>query len=127
MNKTKLSLIFILLFSLECFSQQTANNGITQTAVKNGIGIGSVIAIVVSWDRNKSILYAILHGILGWLYVIYFVIVRESEEKNKSSKTELNTEFSKLLNCLLHPNLKILRNKTLTEFSSTLKIGRQNS
>ncbi|OQD43904.1 hypothetical protein BUL40_04690 [Croceivirga radicis] len=83
MNKIKLTLIFILLFSLDCFSQQTGNNGITQIAVKNGIGIGSAIAIVVSWDRNKSILYAVLHGSLGWLYVIYFVIVRESEEKNK--------------------------------------------
>jgi len=83
MNKIKLTSIFLLLFSLECFSQQTGNNGITETAVKNGIGIGSAIAIVVSWDRNKSILYALLHGILGWLYVIYFVIVREGEEKNK--------------------------------------------
>ena len=45
--------------------------------------IGSVIAIVVSWDRNKSILYALLHGILGWLYVIYFIIIRQIEEKNK--------------------------------------------
>ena len=83
MNKIKLTSIFLLMFSLECVSQQTGNTEITQTAVKNGIGIGSAIAIVVSWDRNKSILYALLHGILGWLYVIYFVIVRESEEKNK--------------------------------------------
>ena len=83
MNKIQLTSLFLLLFSLECFSQQTGNSGITQTAVKDGIGIGSAIAIVVSWDRNKSILYALLHGILGWLYVIYFVIVREKEEKNK--------------------------------------------
>ena len=83
MNKIKLILIFLLIFSLECYSQQTGNNGIKQTVVKNGIGIGSVIAIVVSWDRNKSILYAILHGIFGWLSVIYFIIIRESEERNK--------------------------------------------
>jgi hypothetical protein len=83
MNKVKLILIFLLIFSLECYSQQTGNTGIKQTVVKNGIGIGSVIAIVVSWDRNKSILYAILHGIFGWLYVIYFIIIRESEERNK--------------------------------------------
>ena len=75
--------MFLLLFSLECFSQQTGNPGIKQNVVKNGIGIGSVIAIVVSWDRNKSILYALLHGILGWLYVIYFIIIRQIEEKNK--------------------------------------------
>ncbi len=48
MNKIKLALIFLLLFSLECFSQQNGNPEIRQTVVKNGIGIGSVIAIVVS-------------------------------------------------------------------------------
>ena len=79
MNKIKLTSIILLLFSIECFSQQTGNSRITQTAVNNGIGIGSAIAIVISWDRNKSVLYALLHGILGWLYVIYFVIVREKE------------------------------------------------
>lgn len=83
MNKIKLTLILLLIFSLDCFSQQNENNGITQTVVKNSIGIGSAIAIVVSWERNKSILYAIVHGILGWIYVIYFVIIRESEQKNK--------------------------------------------
>jgi hypothetical protein len=83
MTTIKLTLFFLLLFSLECFSQQTGNPGIKQNVIKNGIGIGSVIAIVISWDRNKSILYALLHGILGWLYVIYFIVIRESEEKNK--------------------------------------------
>ena len=81
MTTIKLTLFFLLLFSLECFSQQTGNPGIKQNVIKNGIG--SVIAIVISWDRNKSILYALLHGILGWLYVIYFIVIRESEEKNK--------------------------------------------
>jgi len=83
MTTIKLTLFFLLLFSLECFSQQTGNPGIKQNVIKNGIGIGSVIAIVISWDRNKSILYALLHRILGWLYVIYFIVIRESEEKNK--------------------------------------------
>lgn len=41
-----------------------------------GIGLGTIIAVVVSWSRNKSILWAIIHGILGWLYVIYAVIVK---------------------------------------------------
>ena len=39
-----------------------------------GVGIGTIIAIVVSWSRNKSILWAIIHGILGWLYVVYAVL-----------------------------------------------------
>lgn len=77
MDKIKLTSIILLLFSIECFSQQTGSTRMTQTVVTNGIGIGSVLAIVISWDRNKSILYALLHGILGWFYVIYYVIVRE--------------------------------------------------
>ena len=77
MDKIKLTSIILLLFSIECFSQQTGSTRMTQTVVTNGIGIGSALAIVISWDRNKSILYALLHGILGWFYVIYYVIVRE--------------------------------------------------
>ena len=40
-----------------------------------GIGLGTIIAVVVSWSRNKSILWAIIHGILGWFYVIYAILV----------------------------------------------------
>lgn len=39
-----------------------------------GIGIGSVIAVVLSYMKWNSILWAILHGILGWIYVIYYII-----------------------------------------------------
>ena len=40
-----------------------------------GISLGSAIAVVVSWSVNHSIGWAILHGIIGWLYVIYRLIV----------------------------------------------------
>jgi hypothetical protein len=39
-----------------------------------GIGLGTIIAVVVSWSRNKSILWAIIHGLFGWLYVIYALL-----------------------------------------------------
>jgi hypothetical protein len=42
--------------------------------IKNGISFGSVLAIVISWTLNKSIVWAIIHGLLGWLYVLYYVI-----------------------------------------------------
>jgi hypothetical protein len=42
-----------------------------------GVGLGTIIAVVISWSRNKSILWAIIHGILGWFYVIYALIVKE--------------------------------------------------
>ena len=51
-----------------------------QAALQGGIGLGSVIAVVCSWQRNRSILWAILAGILSWLYVIYFAIDRKPGE-----------------------------------------------
>ena len=50
-------------------------------ATYSGIGIGCVLAIVLSWHRNKSILFGILHGVLSWLYVIYFALSRDDNEK----------------------------------------------
>lgn len=42
------------------------------TAVSSGIGLGSAIAVTISWSVNHSIVWATLHGICSWLYVIYF-------------------------------------------------------
>ena len=41
-------------------------------AAKVGIGFGSALAITISWSANKSILWAIIHGFLSWIYVIYY-------------------------------------------------------
>ena len=49
----------------------------TQSAVNSGVGLGSVIAVVCSWHRNQSILWAILAGILSWFYVIYYAITEK--------------------------------------------------
>ena len=54
----------------------TGNPGYMQPVyIAPGIGLGTIIAVVLSWSRNKSILWAIIHGLLGWLYVIYVLIV----------------------------------------------------
>ena len=45
-----------------------------QGAAKAGIGFGVALAIAISWSANKSILWAILHGVLSWFYVIYYAI-----------------------------------------------------
>ncbi len=75
--KIKYVILLGLFFTIiDVFGQQTIDYGVRQTIYRNGIGLGSVIAVVASWERNKSILFAILHGILGWLYVIYYAITR---------------------------------------------------
>lgn len=39
-----------------------------------GISFGCALAMVVSYSANKSILWALLHGALSWLFVIYAAI-----------------------------------------------------
>ena len=50
------------------------NNSDTVNASKSGISFGCSLAMVISWSINKSILWAILHGIFGWFYVIYYAL-----------------------------------------------------
>lgn len=38
--------------------------------------IGLVLAMILSWSRNGSILYCIGHGIASWIYVVYFAFTR---------------------------------------------------
>ena len=46
---------------------------ITKT-VKTGIGFGSALAMVISYVNWHSVLWAMIHGVLGWVYVLYYVI-----------------------------------------------------
>jgi hypothetical protein len=41
---------------------------------KYGVGFGTALAIAISYATNHSILWAIIHGVFGWLYVIYFAL-----------------------------------------------------
>jgi hypothetical protein len=40
-------------------------------AGRAGIGLGSALAVVLSFDLNHSVLWAIVHGVLSWFYVLY--------------------------------------------------------
>ena len=46
----------------------------TSSAASTGIGMGSALAMILSHSNNHSILWAMLHGICSWFYVIYFAI-----------------------------------------------------
>jgi hypothetical protein len=46
----------------------------SKDAAKVGVGFGTALAITISWSANKSILWAIIHGILSWVYVVYYAI-----------------------------------------------------
>ena len=50
--------------------------GVRVEGAKFGVGFGSALAITISYSENHSILWAIIDGILSWLYVIYFALFR---------------------------------------------------
>jgi hypothetical protein len=50
---------------------------VVKSVAKAGVSFGSALAIAISWSIHKSILWAIIHGIFSWLYVIYFALTRK--------------------------------------------------
>ncbi|WP_313893548.1 hypothetical protein [Psychrobacillus sp.] len=44
----------------------------TVSVIKKGISFGTCLSIVISYSAYKSIGWAIIHGCLSWLYVIYY-------------------------------------------------------
>ncbi len=77
-NIKRLALLILFIGMSSMVFGQEMSRSTTQTITRSGIGLGSVIAVVTSWDRNKSIFWALIHGVLGWLYVIYFAFTRSN-------------------------------------------------
>jgi hypothetical protein len=50
--------------------------GVRVEGAKYGVSFGSALAIAISYTANHSILWAIIHGVLGWLYVIYYALFK---------------------------------------------------
>jgi hypothetical protein len=51
-------------------------NKTTKSTVSSGITFGSALAIAISWSLHKTILWACIHGVFSWLYVIYYALTR---------------------------------------------------
>jgi len=45
-------------------------------AARAGISMGSVLAMIISWNLHHSIIWAIIQGVFSWLYVLYYAITR---------------------------------------------------
>jgi hypothetical protein len=57
--------------------------GVRVEGAKYGVSFGSALAIAISYTANHSILWAIIHGILGWLYVIYYALFRSKSARHR--------------------------------------------
>ena len=53
--------------------QNVTNQTIVKNGGKSGIGFGVALAMVISYVKWQSIGWAILHGALNWIYVIYYI------------------------------------------------------
>ena len=43
---------------------------------KYGASFGSALAIAISYNNNHSVIWAIIDGILSWIYVVFFLLFR---------------------------------------------------
>jgi hypothetical protein len=43
--------------------------------------LGATLAVVISWEANHTVLWAVLHGFLSWFYVIYELITQADRVK----------------------------------------------
>jgi hypothetical protein len=76
MKKFAFLIILILVATLPSYAGINVSEAASNPMVRGGVGVGTIIAIMASWTRNKSVLWAILHAFFGWFYVIYYVITR---------------------------------------------------
>ncbi len=54
--------------------EQPSRTTVVRKTVRKGLGFGSALAMVLSYCTWHSVGWAIVHGLLGWVYVVYFVL-----------------------------------------------------
>lgn len=57
------------------FKMQGGNEMKRNDVIKSGISMGSALAMIISWSLYQSVLWAIIHGLFSWLYVLYYLII----------------------------------------------------
>lgn len=53
---------------------------VVKKTVKSDITFGSALAMVITYTTWHSVGWAIFHGLLSWIYVIYFKILKIIDE-----------------------------------------------
>lgn len=62
----------LLSFKIEQLEKNKKTQIEANKKLKTGISFGSVLAVVISYTQWHSIGWAIFHGMLSWIYVIYY-------------------------------------------------------
>ena len=59
---------------IERYRDENGKTTVVEKAARSGITFGSALAMVISYTAWRSVGWAIFHGILGWVYVIYYIL-----------------------------------------------------
>ena len=62
----------LLLYRLQ--QTESKNKSSIPKELRSGIGFGCALAMIISYVNWQSVLWAVIHGLLGWVYVVYYVI-----------------------------------------------------
>ena len=54
--------------------EYTVVNNKTVKNVKKGLSFGAVLGMIISYVKWQSIGWAIIHGLLNWVYVVYYIL-----------------------------------------------------
>lgn len=41
------------------------------------LSLGSMIAVTISWSVNHSVVWAVVHGLCSWFYVVYYLFLHK--------------------------------------------------
>lgn len=52
----------------------TGRNENIKKTVKTGITFGSALAMVISYVNWHSVFWAVIHGLMSWIYVVYYIV-----------------------------------------------------
>lgn len=66
--------IKLLLYRIHQWDEKRKNEYKHKHNIKTGVTFGSALAIVISYVHWHSVGWAILHGLLSWVYVIYYIL-----------------------------------------------------
>lgn len=47
---------------------------IVEKSVKTGVTFGSALAMAISYTNWHSVGWAVIHGLMSWVYVVYYVL-----------------------------------------------------
>ena len=58
--------------------------------VWSGLSFGSCLATVISYNQYQDVLWACIHGMISWIYVVYFLIFGKGYNSSNNNSSQIN-------------------------------------